>query len=188
MRDIECLLEKYEQMSEKSRIEEQFILTIRSWLLKQTDEPIEIQQEITENAVRITMQIAYIEQEVFLFNTAILDNILLGKEYDEHTLEKVLEYSALQNDIRQFENGLETIVGENGNKLSGGQRQRIAVARALYHDCSFLLMDEGTSALDKENARIIEESLLNNKELTLILISHNLSEEQKRKFDVIYQI
>lgn len=136
----------------------------------------------------ISQQIAYIEQEVFLFNTTILDNILLGKEYDEHTLRKVLEYSALQNDITQFEKGIETIVGENGNKLSGGQRQRIAVARALYHDCSFLLMDEGTSALDKENARIIEESLLDNKELTLILISHNLSEAQKRKFDVIYQI
>ena len=136
----------------------------------------------------IQKQIAYIEQEVFLFNTSIGENITLGMDFKEEDLRKAIKDSALEADIEGFEEGIDTVVGENGNKLSGGQRQRVAIARALLHNRSILLVDEGTSALDRKNAQMVENCLLNNKDLTLILISHNLSGEQRKKFDAIYEI
>lgn len=74
------------------------------------------------------------------------------------------------------------IVGETGGNLSGVQKQRVAVARALIHDYSILLVDEGTSALEQKNADIIEKSLLANPDLTLILVSHHLTPERKEQF------
>lgn len=80
------------------------------------------------------------------------------------------------------------MVGDNGNKLSGGQKQRVAIARALIHNRSILLVDEGTSALDKENAEAIEDTLLQGEGLTLILISHHLKEEKKQFFTQIHNL
>ena len=100
----------------------------------------------------------------------------------------MLKMSALEEDIRTFPEGLDTKVGENGKNLSGGQKQRIAVARALIHDRKILLVDEGTSALDQENALIIEHALLNCPELTLILIIHHLKEEYVMLYENVYRL
>lgn len=75
-----------------------------------------------------------------------------------------------------------------GSNLSGGQKQRVAIARALLHNRSVLLVDEGTSALDQESADRIEKNLLSNPELTLILVSHHLSAEQKRRFSQVFTL
>lgn len=136
----------------------------------------------------IFKQVAYIDQEVFLFNRSIRDNITLMEKYDDKEILQALRDSALDYDMEKFPDGLDTIVGENGKNLSGGQKQRIAIARALIHRRSVLLVDEGTSALDKDNARTIENCLLKNPNLTLILISHNLDGEQREKFDCIYDL
>lgn len=96
--------------------------------------------------------------------------------------------SALEYDISSMPNGMDTIVGENGNKISGGQKQRIAIARALIYNRSILLIDEGTSALDEKNAERIEKCLLENPRLTLILVSHHLTEARKRQFDEVYKL
>lgn len=136
----------------------------------------------------LNRQIAYIEQDVYLFNSTIRDNITLGHTFTDEQIEKALQNSALQNDLPTLPDGLETKTGENGSHLSGGQKQRIAIARALIHNRSILLVDEGTSALDPKNAEIVEQSLLTNPTLTLLLISHHLTEKGKQRFDQIYEL
>ncbi len=137
---------------------------------------------------QIRRQMSYIEQNVFLFNTTIRDNITLGEEFTEEQMEKALRDSALIKDLAAMPEGLDTPVGENGGNLSGGQKQRVAIARALIHDRSVLLVDEGTSALDPENAGIVENSLLDNPDLTLILVSHHLTPERRARFTGVYSL
>ena len=133
-------------------------------------------------------QMSYIEQNVFLFNSTIRDNITLGEDFSDAQVEKALRDSALAGDLAAMPDGLDTPVGEDGSNLSGGQKQRVAIARALLHDRSILLVDEGTSALDQKNAGLVEESLLANPELTLILVSHHLSPERKAQFTNVYDL
>lgn len=137
---------------------------------------------------QLQKQMSYIEQDVFLFNTTIRENITLGEEFTDAQMERALRDSALAGDLEHMPEGLETIVGEEGSSLSGGEKQRVAIARALIHDCSILLIDEGTSALDQKNADIVEQSLLSNPDLTLILISHHLTAERKKQFDRVYDL
>lgn len=137
---------------------------------------------------QIQAKLGYIEQDVFLFNTTILDNITLGKKFSESEIEKAIQDSALAGDIESHPMGIQTLVGEGGCKLSGGQKQRIAIARALIHNRSILLVDEGTSALDQKNADIVESKLLANAGLTLILVSHHLSDKRKAQFDRVYEL
>lgn len=137
---------------------------------------------------QLQQQMSYIEQNVFLFNTTIRENITLGETFSDAQLQKALRDSALAGDLAALPQGLNTVVGEEGRSISGGQKQRIAIARALIHDRSILLVDEGTSALDAKNATLVEESLLANPELTLILISHHLTPERKQQFDAVYEL
>ena len=139
-------------------------------------------------AEQLQQQISYIAQDIFLFNTTIRDNITLGQDFTDEQMQKALKGSALEGDLANMPDGLDTVVGEEGGSLSGGQRQRVAIARALIHNRSILLVDEGTSALDEENASTLEESLLGNPELTLILVSHHLAPERKAQFDCVYQL
>ena len=137
---------------------------------------------------QLLQQMSYIEQDVFLFNTTIRDNITLGSDFTEEMLEQAIRGSALDGDLANMPLGLDTPVGEDGSNLSGGQKQRVAIARALIHNRSILLVDEGTSALDQKNADIVEQSLLSNPDLTLILVSHHLSPERKAQFTKVYEM
>ncbi|NVP24313.1 ABC transporter ATP-binding protein [Treponema phagedenis] len=140
------------------------------------------------NKEKLREQVAYIDQNVFIFNNSLRDNICLGTDFSEAKIQKTIEDSALEDFINECENGLDTIASENGKNFSGGQRQRIALARALIHGQKILLIDEGTSALDKKNAQQIEECLLNNRDLTVIMISHHFSDETKSKLDAVCSI
>ena len=131
---------------------------------------------------------SYIEQNVFLFNSTIRDNITLGETFTDEQMERALRDSALIGDLASMPDGLDTIVGEEGGNLSGGQKQRVAIARALIHNRSILLVDEGTSALDQKNADIVEKSLLSNPDLTLILVSHHLTPERKEQFTQVFDL
>lgn len=137
---------------------------------------------------QLQQQMSYIEQNVFLFNASIRENILLGEDFTEEQLRNAIHDSALENDLMSMLNGLDTLVGEGGCNISGGQKQRVAIARALIHNRSILLVDEGTSALDAQNADRVEKSLLANPNLTLILISHHLTPERKKQFDKVHEL
>lgn len=133
-------------------------------------------------------RIGYIEQNAFVFSNSIRENITLGDDFSDEDIEKALKDSSLYDDITKMPDGLDTQLGEDGRNVSGGQKQRIAIARALLHRKSVLLMDEGTSALDKKNVDAIEGTLLKNRDLTLILVSHHLSDERKSQFDKVYDL
>lgn len=133
-------------------------------------------------------QMAYIEQNVFLFHDTIRKNITMGDSFTEEELTEALQKSALLGDLDHFADGLDTDVGENGSHLSGGQKQRVAIARALIHHRSILIVDEGTSALDQENAAMIEDTLLACQDLTVIMVSHHLREEKKKAYTAVYRL
>jgi len=121
-------------------------------------------------------KIAYLPQETFIIDASIKENITLGEgkeKYNELKLKQSLEMSMLSEYIESLPQGINTIVGERGARISGGQKQRIAIARAFYFDRDFLILDESTSALDKESEEVILKVINKMKKLkTFILISH----------------
>ncbi len=127
---------------------------------------------------QILEKLTIIQQENFVFSGTIKDNITMGEVAEDSEVAKYLEKVGLsQKDFLHSE------VEVHGENLSGGQRQRLAIARALFNGKKILLIDEGTSALGKKSAKSIVEMLLGNKELTIIMISHDISDELRGKFD-----
>jgi len=133
-------------------------------------------------------QIAYVEQQVYLFQDTIRFNITLGEPYSDEEIMRIAKICKLETLIYSLPDGLNSIITENGKNLSGGQRQRIALARALIRKVSYLILDEGTSALDEQNATDIEESLLATKNLGIIFITHNLRPQIRERLNAIYEI
>ena len=132
--------------------------------------------------------ISVIQQDVFLFDTTIRNNITLFKDYPEEEIEDVIEKAHLKSLIESLEDGLDTYIGEAGDKLSGGERQRISIARAMLKNTPILLLDEATSALDNITANEIEEMVLNMKGTTVISVTHRLNEERLKGYDKIFVI
>ena len=124
--------------------------------------------------------LAYVPQEVFLFDDTVMRNIVLGNGEDEidiHRLKNVTKIADIYHFItNELPEGFETKIGERGVRLSGGQRQRLGLARALYSNPEVLVLDEATSALDSITEKGIIESLkLLPKNITTIIIAHRLS-------------
>ncbi|GAA0081019.1 ABC transporter ATP-binding protein/permease [Clostridium sporogenes] len=134
---------------------------------------------------QLNKMISIIHQNVYMFDKTIKDNICLYKEFSKEQINNVLNLSGANKFIEETTNGLNYLVGENGNNLSGGQRQRIAIARALIQQTPILVLDEGTSAIDMQTAYDIESKLLSIENLTLITITHKMSEELLSLYDEI---
>ena len=128
----------------------------------------------------VRKQLAFVSQDVILFNDTIAANVAYGAvngdEIDRSRVVEALEAANLSGLIRELPEGIDTLVGDNGNRLSGGQRQRLAIARAIYKNAPILILDEATSALDSESERQVQDAL---ERLmagrTTLVIAHRLS-------------
>ena len=122
--------------------------------------------------------IAFVDQNVVLFNDTVANNIAYGanKTEDFVAIKKAATQANALEFIEQLPDGFDTMLGENGTRLSGGQRQRIAIARAILKDAPLLILDEATSALDSESEKLIQsalETVMVGR--TTLVIAHRLS-------------
>jgi len=122
--------------------------------------------------------IAYVSQDVVLFNDTVRNNIDYGelKEASDDAVWAAAEAACATEFINELPEKMSTIIGEDGTRLSGGQRQRLAIARALLKDVPLLILDEATSSLDTRSERHIQSALENvRKGRTCLIIAHRLS-------------
>lgn len=132
--------------------------------------------------------VAYVDQQVYLFQDTMRYNITLGQPYTDEEVMAVVKQCRLEDLVNSLPNGLDSVILENGKNLSGGQRQRIALARGLIRKVQYIILDEGTSALDEGNALDIETSLLENGELGVILVTHHLKDSIRNQLTAIYSL
>ncbi|OJG19675.1 hypothetical protein RU97_GL001246 [Enterococcus canis] len=133
--------------------------------------------------VNVQHIIQYIDQDNYLFNDTYKENISLGNKYTDTEIIEALNKASID-----FIDDIAKLVKNNGSNLSGGQKQRLALARAFIRNKSVILFDEGTSSLDKKNSLLIENLLLEDKELTVVMVTHHPLEENINKFDQVVSI
>lgn len=132
-------------------------------------------KDLTKNSLRGLMGL--VTQDSILFNDTVKNNILIGKQgaTDEQVIE-ALKIANAWEFVKDLPKGIETNVGDSGNKLSGGQKQRLSIARAVLKNPPIMILDEATSALDTESERLVQVALENMmKNRTSIVIAHRLS-------------
>ena len=131
-----------------------------------------------DNAHAWLQRIGYVSQSPYIMNASLAENVAFsrwGEKIDEDRVLACCRMAALDF-IDDLENGIQTMLGENGTGLSGGQAQRVAIARALYSEPDLIVFDEATSALDIKNEKAIYETMLSlKKRVTVIIIAHRLS-------------
>ena len=122
--------------------------------------------------------IAYVGQNIVLFNDTLYNNIAYGalRDVDRATVEQIAIRAQVMAFAQALPQGLDTLIGENGVRLSGGQRQRVAIARALLKNAPILILDEATAALDNEAERLVQDALRAvRKGRTSLIVAHRLS-------------
>jgi ATP-binding cassette subfamily B protein len=131
--------------------------------------------EANEN--ELTKLISIVQQESFLFNTSIADNIAIGRQgAGREDIVRAAKLARIHETIITLPDGYDTIAGEGGVKLSGGEKQRIAIARVILKNTPVIILDEATAAIDPYNEQLIQEAILNlSRDKTLIVIAHHLS-------------
>ena len=127
--------------------------------------------------------ISVIQQNVFIFDDTIVQNICMFREFDKEQVDRAVNGAGLSGLIAEKGEGY--ACGEGGSCLSGGERQRIAIARSLLRKSPVLLVDEATSALDAETADSVTGSILNIQGLTRLVVTHRLDEKTLNRFDGI---
>jgi len=137
-----------------------------------------INNEVNKNLTLSSLHknIAFVTQRIYIFNDTIAQNVAYGEEFDHNRVIEALSKAYALEFVDKLENGVETILSENGNNLSGGKRQRIALARALYKNPAVLILDEATSALDNKSEVLIQKALeALKKNMITITVAHRLS-------------
>ncbi|MBE9490513.1 MAG: ATP-binding cassette domain-containing protein, partial [Bacteroidetes bacterium] len=144
-------------------------------------------RDLTKKSLRELMGL--VTQDSILFNETIKNNILLGKEdaSDKEIIE-ALKIANAWEFVKDLPKGIESNIGDSGNKLSGGQKQRLSIARAVLKNPPIMILDEATSALDTESERLVQVALENMmKNRTSIVIAHRLSTIQNADTIVVMQ-
>ncbi|MCO7723690.1 ABC transporter ATP-binding protein/permease [Myroides odoratimimus] len=133
--------------------------------------------------------IGLVTQDSILFNDTIKNNLKLGKE--DATDEEIMQALKIANAyefVKDLPHGIDTNIGDAGNKLSGGQKQRLSIARAVLKNPPIMILDEATSALDTESEKLVQVALDNMMQnRTSIIIAHRLSTIQKADLIVVMQ-
>ena len=128
--------------------------------------------------------VSIIQQNVFVFDSSIQNNITMFKEFDQERINRAIDQAGLLDLIEQ--KGMSYACGENGNGLSGGERQRISIARCLLKGSSVMLVDEATAELDAKTAVAVTNFILEIEDLTRIIVTHRLEEAILKKYDKIF--
>ena len=130
------------------------------------------------NAEDVLTLISMVDQDTFLFNDTVRENIRYAKPSStDEEIENACKKANCDQFIHKLEEGYDTSIGENGNLLSGGERQRLSIARAILKDSPILLLDEATSSLDIENEFAVKQAISNllQENKAVVMIAHTLS-------------
>ncbi len=128
----------------------------------------------------------YLEQDVFLFDGTMRENITLYRDYPEDKLSDAIRKAGLEQLILSLPDGMESRINGNGQNFSGGERQRIGIARALLSGAEFIVFDEITANLDPRLAVEIENSIMANRDIGVLMITHRWAPELLKKADGIF--
>lgn len=127
--------------------------------------------------------VSVIQQNVFIFNASLLDNITMFRSFPKERVNEVMEKAHIAHMVNERGEGY--LCGEGGKNLSGGEKQRISIARSLLKNSSILLADEATSALDLKTAHEVSDDILNLEGMTRMVVTHSLDESILRRYDSI---
>ena len=127
--------------------------------------------------------VSVIQQNVFIFNASIRDNITMFSDFPREEVDRAMEQSGLSALVEARGEGFQC--GENGCNLSGGEKQRISIARSLLKKSRVLLVDEATAALDAQTASQVSGAILDLRGITRIVVTHSLEESQLKRYDRI---
>lgn len=127
--------------------------------------------------------ISVIQQNVFVFNASIRDNVTMFRDFPKEEMERAIQLAHLDTLLK--ERGDDYLCGENGCNLSGGEKQRISIARSLLKKSSVLLADEVTAALDRETAWQVSSDILDLQGITRVVVTHSLEENLLKRYDGI---
>jgi ATP-binding cassette subfamily B multidrug efflux pump len=141
-------------------------------------------EQYAQNDIREAMGV--VPQQPFLFSDTIANNIRFGKQdATQHEIEKAAKQAAVHNNIIDFADGYDTILGERGITLSGGQKQRVSIARALIKNPKLLLLDDCLSAVDTETEEAILGALKENQNATTLIVCHRVSSAKNADYILI---
>lgn len=132
--------------------------------------------------------ISNVEQQVFLFEDTLRNNITLYKDYSEKEILDSIEKAGLGDFVNGLPQGLDTIILDNGKNISGGEKSRVAIARGLLGKTDIIFLDEAFASLDSSVAKEIENTLLNLEGITIINVSHVIFEETKKSYDKVFVV